>query len=187
MGHANTIVLTAADGMRQELPLQPLLERGAVVASKVNGEDIRASMGSVNQLWVPGLPAKYFVRDIVSIDFEERAEPPQLAPFEDDGHDFTNRPNIAVSGPYSCAVGENLELEGWADDYDRAIAAIELSFDDGASWVRHETSGAAAGRWVYWHFSFTPTVCGPSQVIVRAVNELGERSPIAAIHRFDVV
>ena len=54
--------------MEQSFPLDFLLERGAIVANRVNGEDIMSVMGATNQLWVPGLPAKYFVRDIRDMD-----------------------------------------------------------------------------------------------------------------------
>ena len=65
----NTVTFVGADGMEQSFPLDFLLERGAIVANRVNGEDIMSVMGATNQLWVPGLPAKYFVRDIREIRF----------------------------------------------------------------------------------------------------------------------
>ena len=53
----NTVTFVGADGMEQSFPLDFLLERGAIVANRVNGEDIMSVMGATNQLWVPGLPA----------------------------------------------------------------------------------------------------------------------------------
>ena len=52
------------------------LEHGAVVASRVYGDLISEVMGASNQLWLAGVPAKYFIRDIVSIDFLQLDEPP---------------------------------------------------------------------------------------------------------------
>ena len=66
----NTVTFVGADGMEQSFPLDFLLERGAIVANRVNGEDIMSVMGATNQLWVPGLPAKYFVRDIRDSTFD---------------------------------------------------------------------------------------------------------------------
>ena len=91
----NTVTFVGADGMEQSFPLDFLLERGAIVANRVNGEDIMSVMGATNQLWVPGLPAKYFVRDIREIRFTNEEVPPVIGPFVDDGHDYTNRPNVA--------------------------------------------------------------------------------------------
>ena len=92
----NTVTFVGADGMEQSFPLDFLLERGAIVANRVNGEDIMSVMGATNQLWVPGLPAKYFVRDIREIRFTNEEVPPVIGPFVDDGHDYTNRPNVAA-------------------------------------------------------------------------------------------
>ena len=43
-------------------------------------------------------------------------------------------------------VGEPLTFEGYADDYDKAIVAMEFSLDGGTTWTRHATEGAQAGR-----------------------------------------
>lgn len=184
---ANTVVLTSSDGRVQALPLQLLLERGAILADRVNDEPIAESFGGVNQLMVPGLPARYFVRDIVAIDFEEREIVPVLPPFEDDGRDFTNRPNVSVRGSYVYRVGEAVRFEGYADDFDRDITAIEFSLDEGAHWTRYETKGARAGRWVWWTFDWEARCPGVYALWVRSVNEGGSVSPVAAVHTFEVV
>lgn len=36
----NTVTFTASDGMKVSFPLDFLIERGAIIADKVNGEDI---------------------------------------------------------------------------------------------------------------------------------------------------
>ncbi|MDO5043320.1 MAG: hypothetical protein Q4D92_07405 [Slackia sp.] len=184
---ANTVVLTAADGRVQALPLASLVERNAVLADHVNGEPIEHSFGGFNQLMVPGLPARYFVRDIVSIEFEERDVPPSFPAFEDDGHDFTNRPNVSVQGKTVFRTGETARFEGYADDFDRAIVAVELSFDNGENWLRCATEGAEAGRWVWWTFDWDTEAPGVYQLSVRSVNEDGKKSPIPALHRFTVM
>ena len=184
---ANTVVLTAADGRVQALPLQPLLERGAILVDHVNGEPINHSFGGYNQLMVPGLPARYFIRDIVAIDFEERDNPPLLPAFEKDGHDFTNRPNVSVQGNYLFHVGDVARFEGYADDFDRDIVAVELSFDEGGHWLKQDTSDSRAGRWVWWTFDWRIEEPGSYVLHVRSVNEDGVASPTPAVHRFEVV
>ena len=96
----NAVTFTASDGASVTLPLDFLIEKGAVVANKVNGEDLLSVMGAANQLWIPGLPAKYFVRDIVGIRFTQEEEIPVIASFVDDGRDFVNRPSI--QGVWAC-------------------------------------------------------------------------------------
>ena len=140
----NTVTFTASDGMEVAFPLDFLLERGAILADKINGEDNADVMGCSNQLWIPGFPAKYFIRDIVGIAFSNEEEPPALPDFQDDGHDYTNRPNVSCKAEYVGYVGKPMLFEGWADDYDKRIVAVEFSLDEGTSLTRHETTGADA-------------------------------------------
>ena len=78
-------------------------------------------------------------------------------------------------------------FEGWADDFDKRIVAVEFSLDDGISWTRHETTGADAVRWVWWTFEWTPREEGMFAMKVRSVNEDGKASPIPAVHNFQVM
>ena len=184
---ANTVTYTATDGTVVSFPLDFLIERGAIIADKINGENIADVMGCSNQLWIPGFPAKYFIRDIAKIDFTHEDEVPPLPDFTDDGHDYTNRPNVSCKAEYVGRVGEPMLFEGWADDYDKRIIAVEFSLDGGTSWTRHDTAGTDAVRWVWWTFEWTPEEEGMFQMMVRAVNEDGKVSPIAAVHNFQVL
>ncbi|MBQ3106365.1 MAG: hypothetical protein IJC51_02665 [Eggerthellaceae bacterium] len=184
---ANTVTFTCADGRVEKFSLEFLIERGAIIADKVNGDDISMVMGSANQLWVPGLPAKYFLRDIVKIEFTEEDEVPELPKFEDDGHDYTNRPNVGAKCEYVGHVGQPMTFEGWADDYDKSIIAIEFSLDAGLSWTRFDTPGSAAGRLTMWSFQWVPKEPGAFSMRVRSVNEDGKVSPTPALCQFEVV
>ncbi|WP_139651319.1 hypothetical protein [Raoultibacter phocaeensis] len=182
----NTVTFTASDGHRASFPLEFLIERGAVIADKVNGEDIAALMGCANQLWIPGFPAKYFVRDIAYIEFTVEEEPPALPDFVDDGHDYTNRPNVSCRAPFVGRVGEALLFEGWADDFDKRIVAVEFSLDGGATWTRQATPNTDAVRWVWWSFEWKPEAAGRYTMRVRAVNVDGKASPHPAEHQFTI-
>lgn len=182
-----TVVFVGADGMERRFPLDFLLERGAIVASKVNGEDLLGVMGARNQLWVPGLPAKYFVRDIREIRFINEEVPPVIDPFVDDGRDYTNRSNVAAKAEYVGHVGEPMEFTGWAHDFDKRIVAVEFSPDNGDHWTRYDLGDTTSDRWVAWSFAWTPPVLGAYQMMVRSVNEDGDSSPVAAVHSFEVL
>ena len=181
---ANTVVFTAKDGHKLALPLDWALEHGAVVATRINGDMLSEVIGSSNQLWMAGVPAKYFIRDIVSIDFLNLEEPPAPPSFEPTDRDFVNRPNVAVKGPYLCSVGDEITFEGWADDYDKRIVAVEVSLNGGASWTVLETPGTDAARMLTWRFVYTPKAPGTYLLQARAVNEDGKKSPICAEHCF---
>ena len=83
-------------------------------------------------------------------------------------------------------VGEPLTFEGYADDYDKAIVAMEFSLDGGTTWTRHATEGAQAGRVLSWTFVYTPEKPGRYQLRVRSVNEDGRHRPLADVVEFEV-
>lgn len=180
---ANTVVFTSADGYQQAFPVDFLIEKGAIIASHVNGEEIQDVVGSANQLWIPGVPAKYFVRDIVRVDFEHREQVPALAPFVDDGHDYVNRPNVGMNAPYLVVAGTPATFTGWAYDFDKRIVAMEYSMDSGATWSAYPVEGADSTRWVQWSFAWTPPRAGDYSLQVRSVNEDGKKSPTSAVSR----
>lgn len=182
----DTVIFTAADGKQMALPLDALISRGAIIATRVNGCDIRESFGARNQLMIPGLPAKYFIRDIVDISFVHKDNPPQLPEFIDDGRDYTNRPNISMSAPFSVQTNTPIAFHGWANDFDRKIISIEISLDQGDTWSRCSTQEASAEKLVWWDFEFIPQQVGEYTAMARAVNEDGKKSPIPAIHNFEV-
>lgn len=183
----NTATFKATDGTVLSLPLQELIKRNAVIARRVNGEPLAHSVGGTNQLWIPGMPAKYFVRDIAEISFTEEKQPPRIEEFEDDGRDYTNRPNISVTADYVCKLGSSIEFSGYASDFDRAIVAIQFSLDEGVHWTEFKTEHAVSEKWVYWSFEFCPKEEGRYCMKVRSVNDLGKPSPHPASHFFDVI
>lgn len=94
---ANTVTFTSADGTESCLPLSYVLVHGAVIAYEINGEDLSASVGGTNQLWLSGSAGKYFTRDIVSVEFSYRDDPPAAPDLSESGMQYTNRPNVSAS------------------------------------------------------------------------------------------
>lgn len=94
---ANTVTLTSADGYRMSLPLDYVMERRAVVATSINGEGLGASVGGTNQVWLDGTAAKYFTRNVVSIEVSAEAAAPAVPGSEDAPEDqYVNRPNVGI-------------------------------------------------------------------------------------------
>lgn len=83
--------------------------------------------------------------------------------------------------PQTMKLGQTITLSGYADDYDKAIVAIHLSFDGGDTWTRMDVSDTTADLWVHWSCEFTPEAAGEYQVKVRSENEDGKLSPDAAV------
>lgn len=91
---ANAITFIASDGCEQTLPLSYVIGRHAVISYEINGEDLSASVGGNNQLWMTRTPAGYFMRDIVEVRITEEDVVP-AAPGE--GRTLPNSPNVGIT------------------------------------------------------------------------------------------
>ena len=90
---ANTLTFVSSDGTEVSMPLGYVVGRHAVISYQVNGEDLSASVGGNNQLWMTRTPANYFVRDVVEIRVSTEAQPP-ANPGE--GMEYPNSPNVGI-------------------------------------------------------------------------------------------
>lgn len=88
-------------------------------------------------------------------------------------------------GPVFGRVGEPLRLNGYADDFDKEISAVQFSLNDGQDWTEYETPDADGERLLRWSFLFTPPEAGTYTMLVRSKNCEGEVSPTPA--RVDLV
>ena len=192
---ANAATFVCADGYRQVFPLRWLLERGAVLADEVGGQRSGSMVGAANQLWMAGVPAKLFMRDVVSISFDLLEEEPEPPSFETDEMAFQNRPHVSVGPldePWSArgfatyAVDEPVQVGGYAYDYDRQICRVEVSFDGGDTWAACFLPPAPRCTARRWAYTFVPARPGRYALLARSVNEDGQASPIPASWEFDV-
>ncbi len=193
----NAARFTSIDGFSQTYPLQWLHERNALLATQVGREPLSESFGGLNQLWIEGVAARLFVRDVAHVEFLE-LDNPQPPSFEADEMLFQNRPNAGISplyregeapgtvGARPFKVGEQVGFKGYAYDYDRPVEAVEFSLDQGSTWTRHETPGAVAGCMVWWTFDYTPEEPGVYELLVRAVSTEGRVGPTPARMGFEV-
>lgn len=179
---ANTVTVRGADGYGIPMPLTYALEKNAMLVYRVNGEALPD--GQTYQLWMPGTVAKYFTRNVVDIEVTAEEETPEVIAA---GEDY--RAHISIMN-YADGVifkpGEKIVFEGYADDYDVPITAVEVSMDDGETWTTYEIEGATADKWVYWYFGYTPETEGVYKMQVRAVTAEGVVSPLASTVVFEV-
>lgn len=83
--------------------------------------------------------------------------------------------------PQELAVGQTITLQGYADDFDKRIVAMQFSFDGGATWSTRDVSDTTADLWVHWTYAFAPECAGSYRLSVRSVNEDGCPSPASAV------
>ena len=90
---ANTITFISSDGTEVSMPLAYAVGHHGVISFEINDEDLSASVGGNNQLWLTGVSANYFVRDIVEIRITHEDVVP-ANPGED--MEYPNSPNVGL-------------------------------------------------------------------------------------------
>ncbi len=164
--------------------MQYALDKNALLVYQVNGEELKASEGSSLQLWMPETVARYFTRNIASIELTREDAVPEVAsvdPMYRNKIDIMNYSDDCVF-----KAGDEITFEGVADDLGSPIAAIEFSFDNGRTWTSCDTDGATADKWVNWQFTTSFEEKGDYRMTVRAKTADGMVSPLAATLLFEV-
>lgn len=83
-------------------------------------------------------------------------------------------------------AGEPIEFDGYVDDFERNVSAMQFSLDGGATWTTYPTSGAVIDKGVNWRFVYRPERSGRYLLKVRAVDGAGAASDIVAEYAFEV-
>lgn len=84
-------------------------------------------------------------------------------------------------------VGQPILFEGYLDDFDNGVAAVQFSLDDGVSWTDYDTSDAVVEAGLNWRFVYTPEASGRYLLKVRAKSRSGEVSPLVSGFAFEVL
>ena len=71
-------------------------------------------------------------------------------------------------GDATFKAGSQISFEGYADDFETAITAVEFSMDGGQTWTRYETPDASISKWVYWYFTYEAKEPGEYRLDVRS-------------------
>ncbi|MEG2007112.1 MAG: molybdopterin-dependent oxidoreductase [Raoultibacter sp.] len=94
----NTVTLVSEDGYRMAVPLDYVMARKSLVSYRINQDPLTASVGGTNQLWIDSAAAKYFSRNIVSIELTiENAMPAVPGTETDAAGQYVNRPNAGIT------------------------------------------------------------------------------------------
>lgn len=178
---ANTVTFRSADGYGKALPLQYVMDKEALLVYKIGDTDLTAENGGQLQVWMPDTVAKYFTRQVTEIEVTKEDKVPDVIQPE-------NTYQVSVLNRFRDAfnVGDMIGFEGYADDFNTSIAAIEFSMDGGETWTTCETPNTTSRLWVYWHFDYLAETAGDYKLDVRAVAADGTVSPLASSVVFSV-
>lgn len=181
----NTVTIKGSDGYTVSVSLEKALEKNAMLVYKVGGEGLQPENGGPVQLWMPGAAANYFTRQVTDIEFTHADEAASTVAEPKD----EQRAKISVLNSFEDAafpVGSQISFEGYADDFDVAIAAIEFSMDGGETWTTCETPDTSTNKWVYWYFTVDAKEAGTYKLDVRARTAAGNVSPLGSSVVFTV-
>ncbi len=84
-------------------------------------------------------------------------------------------------------VGQAMRFEGYVDDFEHGVAAVQLSLDGGATWTDFPCEGARTELGVSWSFDYTPRTAGRYQLRARALSRTGEPAQTVESFAFDVI
>ncbi|MEG1830529.1 MAG: molybdopterin-dependent oxidoreductase [Raoultibacter sp.] len=149
-----------------------------MLVTEINGESLGMLQGYPVQLWTPDLAGCHYTKRPVELKFTtEKADPKLFIGFTNPktGEMF-NKPNTAVFNYTNGTVfpaGKAIEFEGFADAYDVPVTAVEISFDKGKTWTKHDLGTTDTLKWVNWKFSYTPEKAGSYLMKVRAISADG--------------
>ena len=177
----NTITFKAADGYGLAMPLQYVLDKEALLVYEIGGTELSAENGGQLQVWMPDTVAKYFTRQVTEIELTAEAEAAEVLQPEQ-----THQVSIVNRFRDSFKVGDMIGFEGYADDFNTPITAVEFSMDGGETWTTCPTENTTSRLWVYWHFDYQTEAAGTYKLDVRAVAADGTVSPLASSVVFTV-
>jgi len=177
---ASWVLWEAADGYTESLPLAIARDDQTWIAWEMGGAPLTQEHG---------FPARVLIAGRFGMKQPKWVSRLQLADHDQDGYweqrgwdreavvltmSRIDHPRPGDSVP----VGAPFTVYGIANSGDRGIARVELSPDDGATWLQAELEDASAPplgpqTWVRWRVDVTRTSAGPARLVVRATDGEG--------------
>lgn len=158
-------------------------ENGGYLALEIGGEPLEYEHGYPVEAWIGGINASYNTKEVREITVVTKEEEPTTYTagnrYRYEDRPYINVPNIGIAQLAEgqiIPVGEPHVFEGYAFGLDSDIAAIEISFDKGATWISYDIEGDDKTRWVWWNYEWTPPAEGAYTISVRATSSAGSTS-----------
>ena len=167
------VVFMAIDDYVDSIAVERAMKPGCLLAYEMNGAALNSAHGAPLRAIVPGVFGMKNVKWITRIDvagtdvkgYWQRRGWNDVAEYQ-----TMSRIDVATPG----TVGQPTTVAGVAFAGDRGISSVEVSIDDGATWVAAEVRPPLSeNAWVLWHASWTPQRPGRFDVVVRALDGAG--------------
>ena len=156
--------------------LKSVLQPNALLAYRMNGEELTLWNGFPLRLVVPGTFAPRWVKQVTEIQLRATPDPRDYSEGPP-GEDLLDTYSLTTDPPDGTrvAVGQSVALRGIAWDAGQGIVTVETSVDGGKSW-RSATMEPSYGQYVWrvWHQTVTVTSAGVFPVLTRATSADGQ-------------
>src|SRR3984885_7333013 len=167
-----TVLLRAADGYTDSIPLERAMADGTILAYRMNGALLEMTHGFPLRLIVPGI---YGMKNVKWITGVELVNHDYKGYWQARGWD--NRAEYKTMSRIDTpakSIGEKTTVAGVAFAGDRGISKVEVSTDGGKTWEAADLkSPLSSYTWVLWHKDWMPESNGPKVLVVRATDGRG--------------
>jgi DMSO/TMAO reductase YedYZ molybdopterin-dependent catalytic subunit len=186
--NAKYIVFRCADGYDVGIPLERGFQEGSILAHGMNGEALNAKHGYPVRAIIPGLYGMMnpkWITEIELIDgiyegYWQKKGWANNAQYNTHSYivvpgDAPIRKNFRNLGSLNIVVGEQIPIAGVAFAGDRGISRIQVSADDGATWMDAKIKDPLSPySWVIWVTEINVTNKDNYKIIVRATDKMGK-------------
>ncbi|MBI3949347.1 MAG: molybdopterin-dependent oxidoreductase [Acidobacteria bacterium] len=168
------VVLRAADGYSDSIPLDLALQDSTLLIYEMNGAPLTPTHGFPVRLLVPGIYRMKNVKwmtHIELVDYDYKGYWQKRG--WDDWAEYKTMSRIDV--PQASASRAGTTIAGIAFAGDHGINRVEVSTDGGATWEAAELRAPLSPySWVLWQHPWIPPQAGKFQVLVRATDGWGQ-------------
>jgi DMSO/TMAO reductase YedYZ molybdopterin-dependent catalytic subunit len=186
--NAKYIVFRCADGYDVGIPLERGFQEGSILAYGMNGETLDAKHGYPVRAIIPGLYGMMnpkWITEIELIDgiyegYWQKKGWANNARYNTHSYivvpgNAPIRKNFRNLGSLNIVVGEQIPIAGVAFAGDRGISRIQVSTDDGATWMDAKIKDPLSPySWVIWVTEINVTNKDNYKIIVRATDKMGK-------------
>lgn len=165
------VVLRAADGYSDSIPLSVAMRPEVILAYGLNGQTLPPEHGFPLRLVVPGIYGMKNVKwitDIELVDYDFRGYWQERGWSDSAIVQIHSRIDVPRKGA-TLRVGDEVFIGGIAFAGDRGISRVEYSIDGGKTWTEAELEPPlSALTWVRWWSIWRPVREGSYELVVRA-------------------
>lgn len=184
--NAAAIMNVGADGFSDGAgaALEKVFDGAAMVAYEMNGEPLSWKNGYPAVGIIGGVACGCYAKQLGDLVVTGKDDPiwhgagREATSLEGETRLY-NTPNIGIIGLKDGQVvktGESIHLEGYADAFDKTIAAVELSFDRGATWKRFDIGATDVDKLTTWSYDVAFPEDGTYYIMARAEDSEGNVS-----------